>query len=80
MTVHGNARRASALTCYLELVALRVHQSLSYDITALGLYTPSAVALVVLAQWPQATKMVYSRRCLKNVSRISWASPASLLA
>ena len=46
----------------------------------LGLYTPSAVALVVLAQWPQATEIVYSRRCSKNVSRISWASPASLLA
>ena len=46
----------------------------------LGLYTPSAVALVVLAQWPQATEIVNSRRCSKNVSRISWASPASLLA
>ena len=44
----------------------------------LGLYTPSAVALVVLAQWPQATEIVYSRRCSKNVSRNSWASPASV--
>ena len=33
MTVPGNARRTSAHTCYRELVALRVHQSLSYAIT-----------------------------------------------
>ena len=35
-------------------------------------------ALAVLAQWPKATEIASSRSCSKNVSRNSWASPASV--
>ena len=35
------------------------------DYLALGLCTPSAVALVLLAQWPKATEVVYEQGMLK---------------
>ena len=45
-TVPGNVRRSSAHTCYRDLVALRVHQSLSYAIaTTIHMTTPLLLPL-----------------------------------
>ena len=40
----------------------------------------SKCSSTALAQWPWATEAACSRRCSNDVSQISWASPALLLA